>query len=241
MSTNTISNDVSQLRTILVIGAHPDDETFVAGGLIAIARANGQRVVCVTATKGEAGVQNEQEWPKEQLAAIREKELEKALELLGVKEHYYLGYSDGECKDIDSNEATEKLQQIIANTQPDTVITFNNDGLTGHPDHVCVYEWTKQALKDMKDVRLLCAVQSAQALERGIQQLDEVLDIFYNLDQPTAYAEDQCQLYVELSEEIARKKCTALKSMPSQTKKMFDQFDEQKLHRAFSIEAFIEG
>ena len=241
MNTNTTSSDASQLGTVLVVGAHPDDETFIAGGLIAMARANGQRVVCVTATKGEAGVQDEQEWPKERLAVIREKELEKALAVLGVKEHHYLGYTDGKCKDVDRDEATKRLQQIVANVQPDTVITFNNDGLTGHPDHVCVYEWTKQALKDMQDVRLLCAVQSVEALGRGIQQLDEVLDIFYNLDQPTAYTEDQCQLYVELTEEIARKKCAALKAMPSQTKKMFDQFDEQKLHEAFSIEAFIEG
>ena len=47
------SDDVAELGTILGIWAHPDDEAYLSGGLMALARDNGQRVVCVTATRGE--------------------------------------------------------------------------------------------------------------------------------------------------------------------------------------------
>ncbi len=50
-------SDVAQLGTILGIWAHPDDETWSSAGLMAMAADNGQRVVCVTATYGENGVQ----------------------------------------------------------------------------------------------------------------------------------------------------------------------------------------
>jgi LmbE family N-acetylglucosaminyl deacetylase len=46
---------ISALGTIMGIWVHPDDEAYLSGGLMALARANGQRVVCVTATRGELG------------------------------------------------------------------------------------------------------------------------------------------------------------------------------------------
>lgn len=107
------SEDVRQLGTILSIWAHPDDETFCAGGLLAAAVNNGQTVACITATRGEAGVQDEARWPAEQLGDIREKELKAALKELGITNHHMLHYADGECAAVDSKAANKKLHPSV--------------------------------------------------------------------------------------------------------------------------------
>ena len=72
------TDDIKHLGTILFVAAHPDDETFNAGGILAAAARNGQTVIVVTATKGEGGVQDESRWPADSLGDIRAKELKQA-------------------------------------------------------------------------------------------------------------------------------------------------------------------
>ncbi len=94
------------LGTILGVWAHPDDETYLCGGLMARAVRAGDRVVCVTATRGELGSPDEERWPSgPELAAVRTAEMETALAYLGVTEHHWLDYPDGGCGDVDQNDA----------------------------------------------------------------------------------------------------------------------------------------
>jgi LmbE family N-acetylglucosaminyl deacetylase len=86
--------------TMLGVWAHPDDEAFLTGGLMAEAVRNGRRVVLLTATKGELGIQDPDRWPPEKLPEIREAELKASLAFLGVKEHHWLGYPDGGCPQV---------------------------------------------------------------------------------------------------------------------------------------------
>ena len=139
--------DVSDLGTILGVWAHPDDETYLSAGIMARAVRNGQRVVCVTATKGEAGSQDEERWPSARLADIREAELAKALDILGVTEHRWLDYPDGGCHEVDDTEASGRVHSILEEVRPDTVLTFGPDGQTGHPDHIAVCRWTTEAVR----------------------------------------------------------------------------------------------
>lgn len=141
----TITN-VADLGTILSVWAHPDDETYLSAGIMARAIRNGQGVVCVHATKGEAGSQDEERWPLDRLAEIRELELAEALRVLGVTEHRWLGYPDGGCVDVPAEEATAQIAAIIEEVEPDTVLTFGPDGQTGHPDHIALCEWTTAAV-----------------------------------------------------------------------------------------------
>lgn len=139
--------DVADLGTILGVWAHPDDETYLSAGIMAQAMRNGQRVVCITATKGEAGSQDEERWPTSLLADIREAELAKALGILGVTEHRWLDYPDGGCHDVDEAEATDRVRAIVEEVRPDTVLTFGPDGQTGHPDHIAVCRWVTDAVR----------------------------------------------------------------------------------------------
>ena len=100
-ATMITSTDVAELGTILGIWAHPDDEAYLSGGLMAMARDNGQRVVCVTATRGELGTPDPVAWPPDRLAAERTREMARCLAVLGVREHHWLGYRDGECAAAD--------------------------------------------------------------------------------------------------------------------------------------------
>jgi LmbE family N-acetylglucosaminyl deacetylase len=90
-------SDIRSLGTILSIWAHPDDEAYLCGGIMAMAAEAGSHVVCVTATRGELGVTDPTRWPPEQLAAIREAELAESLRILGVTEHRWSDYLDGGC------------------------------------------------------------------------------------------------------------------------------------------------
>src|SRR5947207_1873194 len=99
------SDDIKQLGTILSVWAHPDDESFSCAGIMAAAIQNGQSVACITATKGEDGVQDESRWPAEQLGEIRAHEMDEALDILGCHNHNWLGYHDGRCQEISADEA----------------------------------------------------------------------------------------------------------------------------------------
>ncbi len=61
--------DIDRLGTVLSVWAHPDDETYLAGGVMASCVAAGQRVVCVSATAGEHGTADPVAWPPERLGA----------------------------------------------------------------------------------------------------------------------------------------------------------------------------
>jgi LmbE family N-acetylglucosaminyl deacetylase len=135
--------DVAHLGTVLQIWAHPDDESYLAGGLSIRASDNGQRVVCVTATHGEAG--GDPALARSTIAAVRDRELATALSVLGVREHVQFDYPDGGCDRIDSRAATRRIADHIARVRPDTIVTFGPDGVTGHIDHRAVSRWATNA------------------------------------------------------------------------------------------------
>jgi LmbE family N-acetylglucosaminyl deacetylase len=139
-------SDIQELGTVLSIWAHTDDEAHLCGGIMAMAAAAGSRVVCVTATRGELGVTDPMRWPPKQLPAIREAEMAACLEILGIKEHRWLGYPDGGCAEADLNAAAGRLAELIREIAPATILTFPADGQTGHPDHIAVHRWTVEAV-----------------------------------------------------------------------------------------------
>ena len=142
-----VMQDIKELGTIVSVWAHPDDEAYLCGGIMAMAAAAQSRVICVTATRGELGVTDPTRWPPEQLPSIREAELAECLRILGVTEHRWLGYPDGSCDSVDAEIAVENIAKIISDVAADTVLTFPPDGQTGHPDHIAVHHWAVEAVR----------------------------------------------------------------------------------------------
>ncbi len=237
-------DEIAKLGTILGIWAHPDDETWCMGGLIAGARVNGQRVVCVTATKGGAGVQDVTKWPIDQLPAIRTRELEESLKILGGVEHQWLDYIDGRCKDVDINKAVAKLKKIIETVRPDTIVTFDAKGLTGHPDHKTVCGWTTRALASAqlpKKPRLLQTVDSRDWYEKSGRAFDKKFNIYFATDQPSLAFERDMAVCLRLDKKMLAVKLAALKAHHSQTEKLFAIGLDQELEDKFAVEGFLDN
>jgi LmbE family N-acetylglucosaminyl deacetylase len=137
--------DVLRLGTVVGVWAHPGDETFLSAGLMALARAAGDQVVVVSATRGEHGTADAGRWPPERLARLRSDELAASLAVLGVTRHRWLDFPDGGCPEASARTATQRLAAILAEVAPDTIVTYGPDGLTGDRDHRAVSGWTTAA------------------------------------------------------------------------------------------------
>lgn len=235
------SNDIKQLGTILTVWAHPDDESFLVAGVVQQAIENGQRVACVTATRGEKGSQDEQRWPSATLGKVRAAELGQALQILGVTEHYWLDFIDGECHLIDDTAAVEKLLPIYESVKPDTILTFDPHGLTGHPDHQCASRWAKLAAdktKLSKRPQIYYVVDSLDWYENGGRELDEKFNIFFATDTPTLLPEKDIEMTYELNPEQLDRKIEALRAQTSQTESMFDSM-APSLRQMLAREYFV--
>lgn len=231
-------NDVAQLGTILGIWAHPDDETFCAGGLLAQAAANGQTIVNVTATRGEGGIQNETRWPAEKLASIRTAELKTAFEILGIPVQVWLDYPDGGCADIGDEAAIARLQEVIDRVKPDSIVSFGAEGLTGHPDHAAVSRWASRAAGD---IPVFQVVQDAKQYQKYLKSLDKKFNVYFNIDQPPLRDAADCDIALKLTPDVLKKKLDALAAMPSQYDAMFKGLSGEQLGHMFDTECFVRS
>lgn len=145
--------------TLMAVFAHPDDESFGTGGTLARYGADPDvRVVLVCATLGEAGKISDPELATpERLGEVRERELRCACQALGIDELYLLGYRDsgmaGTPENLDPRAlANADLDQVVGKIvgkirreRPDAVVTFDQTGGYGHPDHVAMHYHTRAA------------------------------------------------------------------------------------------------
>jgi LmbE family N-acetylglucosaminyl deacetylase len=132
---------------LLCIFAHPDDESMGMGGTLAKYAAEGVQTYLVCASRGERGWPRLVEYPgPSALGKLRERELENAVNELGVKGLYFLDYIDGEVDTVDPAEAIRKITTHIRRVMPQVVVTFPPDGNYGHPDHIAVGQFTSAAI-----------------------------------------------------------------------------------------------
>lgn len=239
MAKTTTSEDIKKLGTILGVWAHPDDETFTSAGILATAVKNGQKVICVTATKGEGGVQDESRWLASQLGNIRVEELEAGLKILGIEAHHWLDFKDGKCDETDE-DGVQQIADLIKQYQPDTILTFGTDGLTGHDDHKAVCAWAVEANKKSGKATVYHAAITKEQYEPHMRQLDEKLNIFFNIKEPNLVDVSDCDIYFELNPGLQDIKYSALKAMPSQMDIMLSSFDKETICNALSPEAFVK-
>lgn len=225
--------------TILGVWAHPDDETYLCGGLMARAARAGDRVVCITATRGELGSPDEARWPSgPPLAAVRTAEMEAALAILGVTEHHWLDYPDGGCAAVDEDEAVRRVGAVIEQARPDTVLTFGPDGMTGHDDHRTVCRWATEAfdLTAPDGAVLGYATNTPEWLDRFRAPLDE-LGVFMGAEPPST---DRADLLIgeRLDGELLEVKLAAIRAMTSQVEPLVLALGEDFLRDGLVEESF---
>jgi mycothiol conjugate amidase Mca len=152
---------MSEPLTIMIVHAHPDDEAIVTGGVLARYSAEGIRTVLVTATLGEEGeiVVPEMNTPevKARLAEVRLEELRQAVAILSIDTLEILGYRDSGMVGSESNshpdsfnmadldQATGRLVRLVRAYRPQVLVSYNEFGGYGHPDHIACHKITVAA------------------------------------------------------------------------------------------------
>ncbi len=138
--------------TLMAVFAHPDDEAFGTGGVLARYAAEGCDVHLVTATRGEAGeIAPGVDANPANLPDVRERELRCACQAYGIQPPHLLGYMDGQLAIVHQGQAVARIVRLIREIRPQVVLTFGPDGIYGHYDHIAVHRWTAIAVELAKD------------------------------------------------------------------------------------------
>ncbi|KEI43278.1 N-acetyl-1-D-myo-inositol-2-amino-2-deoxy-alpha-D-glucopyranoside deacetylase [Saccharopolyspora rectivirgula] len=203
---------------LLLVHAHPDDETLWTGGTIARYAERGVQVVVVTCTLGEEGEVIPESLrglavdEADQLGGYRVGELRAACTALRVTDQRFLG-GIGRWRDSgmlwerpgtagarpdahprafavgDREQQTSALEDVLREVKPQVVVTYAEDGGYGHPDHVRAHEITVAAVERVPEVqRLFYAVQSRAAVTAGLARLAEVEELPFDLPSPDEVA-----------------------------------------------------
>ncbi len=240
--TRYMTSTIATLGKVMGIWAHPDDETMMIGGLMALAAQNSQLVQCIIATRGEAGVQDTARWPQESLGSIRQAEVCEAMRILGVPDPLWLGYQDGCCHQVVEAEAIQQLVRLIDTHKPDTVITFAPDGLTGHSDHKAVSRWATSAVQQAAhNPGLYYGVQTQESYDDFWHVLDQKFNLYFATDNPCFVPQQSCDIVLSLEPTIRAQKAAALRAMPSQFTALFDFLGDKGVEAAVGTEALIRA
>jgi N-acetyl-1-D-myo-inositol-2-amino-2-deoxy-alpha-D-glucopyranoside deacetylase len=155
---------MDERKTLLFVGAHPDDETFSIGATLAQYAAAGVKVYYACATRGEAGtVEPEKMKGFATIGEMRWAELTCAAKVLGLTDIIYLGYRDSGMTGSEDNKHPEALVQapveqvagrivkVIRELKPQVIITSDPIGGYRHPDHIAVHNATVKAFSAAAD------------------------------------------------------------------------------------------
>jgi LmbE family N-acetylglucosaminyl deacetylase len=149
--------------TVMAVHAHPDDEATATGGVLAQAAARGMTTVLVTCTDGSCGDAPGGIKPGEAghdpaaVVALRQQELETSCKVLNVTHLELLGYADSGMMGWANNDApgafwgtpvaegAKRLAALMRHYRPDVVVTYDENGFYGHPDHIQAHRITMAA------------------------------------------------------------------------------------------------
>ncbi len=245
--------------TLMAVHAHPDDEATSTGGTLARYAAEGVRTVLVTCTNGEMGDGLGGAKPGEpghrgaEVVEERRRELEESCRILGIAHLEMLGYRDSGMMgwpandepdafwNLDAGEAAEPLVDLMKLYRPDVVVTYDDFGFYGHPDHIQAHRITMAALdRHAAPVKLyfptirrsLLAVFREKMAEAGVEppEIDE--ERFGSPDEDISATLD-CRSF-------AAAKLGALRAHASQGENIFfTQFELEEFTEMFCIEEFI--
>jgi N-acetyl-1-D-myo-inositol-2-amino-2-deoxy-alpha-D-glucopyranoside deacetylase len=216
---------------LLLVHAHPDDESLWTGGTIARYAARGVQVTVVTCTLGEQGEIIPADLAAlaadaaDQLGGYRAGELRSACAALRVTSHRYLG-GIGRWRDSGmagdpangharafvrgpADEQTAQLSEVIAEIRPQVVVSYDAFGGYGHPDHIRAHEITMAAATASPDVtRVFHSVRSLADMAAGVTALAGVPGMPFRMVEPhelAVVADETITTVVDIAEHLPAK------------------------------------
>ncbi len=251
--------------TLMAVHAHPDDESTFTGGTIARYTDEGIRVVVVLCTNGDCGREGDDPpfapsgVKATSLATVRRLEFEVACAELSVHAVEHLGYRDSGMMGWPENdapgcfwrasptEAVSKLERLLDRYAPQVVVTYDEDGFYGHPDHIMANRATCAAVDRSASVRkLYYTVISRSAVVRYARRLRELGATlpapFGQLDPanpPFGTPDERVDAVIDVSRYAAKKR-TAMAAYRSQSDNAFFlSSPPQAFSFAFGEESYI--
>jgi len=188
---------------ILLVHAHPDDETINNGATMALYAAGGAQVTLVTCTRGEEGevlvpgLSHLASTQEDLLGKHREIELVNAMIALGVEDHRFLGnFRDSGMMGSESNNrpdvfwqadldgAAQLLVKIIDEARPHILITYDEIGGYGHPDHIKAHLVAMRAseLSKWQIAKIYWNTMPKSVIAAGIAAMKEIGSDFFGTD-----------------------------------------------------------
>lgn len=186
------------MLTLMAVHAHPDDEAIGTGGVLARCAAEGIRTVLVTCTNGELGdgpggvKPGEEGHDPSAVVVMRRGELEAACKVLGVAHLELLGYRDSGMMGWQQNDdpgsfwkvavadAAARLAALMDRYQPEVVVTYDDNGFYGHPDHIQAHRITMRAAEQTAIPRKI--YETAVAREDVAEMYSRFKDLGIDID-----------------------------------------------------------
>jgi len=228
---------VSAAKRLLLVHAHPDDETINNGVTMAKYAASGAQVTLVTCTRGEEGevlvteLANLASDKDDKLGEHREVELKDAMVQLGINDFRFLGAPNKKWRDsgmmgttqnergdvfwqADLDEASYELVKIILEIKPQVLITYDEFGGYGHPDHIKAHRVAMRAAELATEQgwqisKIYWNTMPRSVIQMGIEKMKEVGSDFFGAqsadDLPFAKPDELVTTVVNAPEYVPQK------------------------------------
>jgi N-acetyl-1-D-myo-inositol-2-amino-2-deoxy-alpha-D-glucopyranoside deacetylase len=238
---------VSTEKRLLLVHAHPDDETINNGVTMAKYAAEGARVTLITCTRGEEGevlveslasLASNQE---DKLGEHREIELANAMKYLGVRDFRFLGFPTKSWRDsgmmgskqnnrkdvfwqADLDEAAKELVKVILEIKPQVLVTYDEIGGYGHPDHIKAHQVAMRAAElaenqGWKISKIYWNTMPKSVIQMGIDKMKEIGSNFFgaeSVDDLPFAKPDELVTTVIKAPELVSHKLAAMKAHETQ-------------------------
>lgn len=230
-------------RRALFVHAHPDDETINNGATMAQMVDDGVAVTLITCTRGEEGevlvpeLAHLASSAEDKLGAHREIELANAMRELGVQDHRFLGKS-GKYRDsgmmgtpqnehpncfwrADVDSAAKELAQVIDEIKPQVMVTYDENGGYGHPDHIQTNRVAMRAaeLATWQVQKIYWNIMPKSVVQKGMDAMKEQGSDFFgaeNIDEVPFVKDDSFVSAVIHAPNQVDKKMAAMKAHATQ-------------------------
>ena len=251
--------------TLMAVHAHPDDEATGTGGVLARYSAEGIRTVLVTCTDGGCGDGPGGVKPGEPghdpvaVAALRRQELKASCDILNVTHLEMLDYADSGMMGWATNDAPEsfwrtpveqsaaRLAELMRRYEPDVVVTYDENGFYGHPDHIQANRVTVAALALTElTPKLYWTTVPRSAMQKFMETMREFDSDWTEPDPAEAEAlpeiglpDEEITTWVDVSE-FGGQKFDALAAHASQGENIFFlKMGQERFTELMGVETFV--
>lgn len=239
--------DISAKQRLLLVHAHPDDESINNGATMAAYAARGAHVTLITCTRGEEGEILTPELAHlasdktDGLGIHREIELADAMRALGVTDFRFLGAPNMKWRDsgmvgtpqnarpdvfwnADLDEAARYLVDVILEIRPHVMITYDENGGYGHPDHIKAHQVAMRAAELAQTAgweiqKIYWNTIPVSVIEEGIEAMKGTGNGFFGVEKAEDFpfaAPDELVTTVFNGEKYVDQKMAAMKAHPTQ-------------------------